>query len=86
MKFAATVQVHYRPGTLDPQGQAVLRAIRGLGHESVGDVRIGKSIRLELQAPDADSARTLLEELSRDLLANPVLEAYEIELHEVGAA
>ncbi len=81
MKFTAEVRVHYRPGTLDPQGQAVLRAIHSMGLPAVEDVRVGKSIRLTVEAADAEAARALITRLARDLLANPVLEDYGVEVH-----
>jgi phosphoribosylformylglycinamidine synthase PurS subunit len=78
--FAAAVEVHLRPGTLDPQGQAVLQAIRGAGLGGVVDVRVGKSVRLVLEAEDLAAARALVDRLCRELLANPVLEDYRFEV------
>ena len=83
MTFTADVRVHYRPGTLDPQGQAVLRAVHSMGLAAVEDVRVGKSVRLTLQAADHAAAAALVERLCRDLLANPVLEDYTFELASV---
>ncbi len=80
MTFTADVRIHYRPGTLDPQGQAVLRAMHSMGLPAVRDVRVGKSIRLTLEAEDAAAARALVTRLCRDLLANPVLEDFTFDL------
>jgi phosphoribosylformylglycinamidine synthase PurS subunit len=80
MTFTADVRVHYRPGTLDPQGQAVLRAVHSMGLAAVADVRVGKSVRLTLEAEDESAARSLVERLCRDLLANPVLEEFAFDL------
>jgi phosphoribosylformylglycinamidine synthase PurS subunit len=80
MTFTADVRVHYKPGTLDPQGQAVLRAVQAMGLDAVRDVRVGRSVRLRVEAPDADAARALVERLCRDLLANPVLEDFTFEV------
>jgi phosphoribosylformylglycinamidine synthase PurS subunit len=80
MIFTAEVRVHYKPGTLDPQGQAVLRSVHSMGLASVQDVRVGRSVRLRLEAESAEAARALVERLCRELLANPVLEDFAFEL------
>jgi len=81
MTFTADVRVHFKPGTLDPQGQAVLRAVHSMGLQAVADVRVGKSVRLQVEAPDAKAAGALVERLCREILANPVLEDYTFEVH-----
>ena len=65
---------------LDPQGKAVLGGLANLGLTSVKDVRIGKHITLQVEAGSEEEARAKAEEASRKLLANPVMEFYEIEL------
>ncbi|HHE46794.1 MAG TPA: phosphoribosylformylglycinamidine synthase subunit PurS, partial [Bacteroidetes bacterium] len=65
---------------LDPQGKTVLHALQQLGYNEVNSVRIGKLIELELNSSDADSAKTQVEELSRKLLTNPLMETFDIEL------
>ena len=62
---------------LDPQGKAVMGGLQNLGIRSVRDVRIGKSISLQIEAASADEARQIAEEASRKLLANPVMEYFE---------
>jgi len=62
---------------LDPQGKAVMGGLQNLGIRSVSDVRIGKSISLQIEAASADEARQIAEEASRKLLANPVMEYFE---------
>lgn len=62
---------------LDPQGKAVMGGLQNLGIRSVSDVRIGKSISLQIEAASADEARKIAEEASRKLLANPVMEYFE---------
>ena len=62
---------------LDPQGKAVMGGLRNLGIRSVSDVRIGKSISLQIEAASADEARQIAEEAGRKLLANPVMEYFE---------
>ena len=83
MRYEARIEVSHRPGVLDPQGATVERALPALGYKDVRDVRIGKCIRLELDAPDRGAARAAVESMCERLLANPVIEAYEIELTEL---
>jgi phosphoribosylformylglycinamidine synthase subunit PurS len=77
----ATVLVRPKGGILDPQGQAVERSLRQLGFP-VGDARVGRVIDLEVAAPSAEEARTQVEQMCERLLANPLIESYEIELEE----
>jgi phosphoribosylformylglycinamidine synthase len=74
------VFVTLKNGVLDPQGKAIGHALNTLGFESVGDVRQGKMIDIELQERDEEKARRLVKEMCDKLLANPVIEKYEIEL------
>jgi phosphoribosylformylglycinamidine synthase PurS subunit len=80
MRFEARVDVTHLPGVLDPQGATVERALPALGYTNVSEVRIGKSIRLVVDAPDEATARAQVEEMCERLLANPVIEAYEVGL------
>ncbi len=75
-----TVLVTLKPGVLDAEGRQVERALRELGYDQVADVRTGKVIQLELDAQDAEGARQLAQEMCEKLLANPVIEQYEIRL------
>ena len=76
----ATVIVRLKREVLDPQGDAVRRALGGLGFENVGGVRIGKLVEIELTSPIADEGalKKRLEAMADQLLANPVIEDYEI--------
>jgi phosphoribosylformylglycinamidine synthase len=76
----ARVFVTLKNGVLDPQGKAIGHALNGLGFESVGQVRQGKVIDLELSESDAAKAKASLKEMCEKLLANTVIEKYEIEL------
>jgi len=76
----ARVFVTLKNGVLDPQGKAIGHALNGLGFGSVGEVRQGKVIDLELAETDAASARARVKEMCDKLLANTVIEKYEIEL------
>jgi phosphoribosylformylglycinamidine synthase len=75
----ATVLVRPKAGILDPQGQAVESSLRHLGF-AVGHARVGRVVDLELEADDADDARIQIERMCAQLLANPLIESYEIEL------
>jgi phosphoribosylformylglycinamidine synthase subunit PurS len=77
----ATVLVRPKGGILDPQGEAVERSLRQLGFP-VGDARVGRLIDLELEAPSLAEARAEVERMCERLLANPLIESYEIELEE----
>jgi len=74
----ALVHVTLKPDVLDPQGKAIARASASLGYDAVQSVRQGKLFEVELEAGDAARARTQLDELCAKLLANPVIEDYEI--------
>ena len=80
----ATVLVRPKGGILDPQGEAVERSLRQLGFE-VGEARVGRVIDLEVDASSADEERSQLERMCENLLANPLIESYEIELEEHSA-
>jgi len=73
------VLVRLKPGILDVQGAAVKRALAGLGFADVSDLRIGKVIDVDVEAPTAAQARTRADEMCKKLLANPILEDYTIE-------
>jgi phosphoribosylformylglycinamidine synthase subunit PurS len=76
----ATVLVRPKQGILDPQGQAVETALDHLGF-SVSGARIGKVVDLELEAASADEARAQVEKMCERLLANPLIESYDVEIH-----
>ena len=75
----ATILVRPKPGILDPQGEAVQSSLRQLGF-TVDKARVGRVIDLELDASDAEAARAELERACEQLLANPLIESYEIAL------
>ena len=79
MMFLARVRVVLKPVVNDPQGLAVLGGLRLLGYESASQVRIGKYIEITLDADDSVQAEQLVDGMCRRLLANPVIEEYEIE-------
>ena len=73
------VLIRLRPGIMDVQGAAVQRALVGLGFSDLRDLRVGKVIELDVDAPNAAAARARADEMCRTLLANPVLEDFTIE-------
>ena len=76
----ARVFVTLKSGVLDPQGKAIGHALNNLGFDAVGEVRQGKVIDIELAARDESHARASLKEMCEKLLANTIIEKYEIEL------
>jgi len=78
--YAAHVEVSHRPGIADPAGATVERSLPALGYTNVTQVHIGKVIRLVVDAPDAAAARAQVEEMCERLLANPVIESYEVSI------
>jgi phosphoribosylformylglycinamidine synthase len=78
----AKIHVTLKPGVLDPQGKAVGHALAALGFDGVGEVRQGKYMELDLADGDAEAAREKVDEMCRKLLANTVIENYEIEIEE----
>lgn len=80
MTYNVQIKVMPLKDLLDPQGKAVLGGLKNLGINSVEDVRIGKHITLQIDADSEDAAKALADEASKKLLANPVMEFYEIEM------
>ncbi|MEQ9815645.1 MAG: phosphoribosylformylglycinamidine synthase subunit PurS [Azospirillaceae bacterium] len=76
----ATVRIRLKAGVLDPQGKAIGHALNGLGFDEVGEVRQGKLIELDIAENDRETARKRVEDMCRRLLANPVIERYDISL------
>ena len=82
--FRFAVNVTPKPGILDPQGRAVEGSLDHLGIEGVRDVRVGRRIELTVSAANEAAARTVVDRLAGDLLANPLIEAHQVELLSVG--
>ena len=78
-----TVQVKVMPlkELLDPQGKAVMGGLQNLGLGTIQDVRVGKNITLQVEANTPDQAKAIAEEASKKLLANPVMEYFEISIN-----
>ena len=78
----ATIYISLKNGVLDPQGKAIENALGQLGFDGVDNVRQGKMIELELADTDANQAHDRLQEMCEKLLANTVIENYDIRLNE----
>lgn len=77
--FVATIRVRPKAEVRDPQGEAIAGALRSLGMDVAG-VRTGKEIVVTFVAPDEDSARTVAAKMGDELLANPVIEEFAVEV------
>ncbi len=76
--FRCAIHIVPRRGILDPQGKAVADALHSLGFTDVSNVRVGRHVIVETQAPSADAARAAITAMCEKLLANPVTEDFEI--------
>ena len=86
MRWVAEVRVTLRPGIADPEGQTIASALGALGFERVSEVRSGKSLRVVLDAEDADAARRDVNDMCARLLANPVMETFSFDVLPAPAA
>ena len=82
MRFAVRIDVTHLPGVLDPAGATVERALPALGYHNVSEVSIAKTIRLVVDAETEEMARAQVDDMCRQLLANPVIERYTVELFD----
>jgi len=80
MTYNVQIKVMPLKDLLDPQGKAVLGGLHNLGLSGVQEVRIGKHITLQIEADNEEVAKQMAEEASKKLLANPVMEFFEIEM------
>lgn len=76
----ARVYVTLKKSVFDPQGRTIHDALRGMGYEDVTDVRQGKFFEVELNGASPEAARATVEEISRKVLANPVIESFRVEI------
>ncbi|MGF1514533.1 MAG: phosphoribosylformylglycinamidine synthase subunit PurS [Elainellaceae cyanobacterium] len=79
-QYHAQIYITLRPSVLDPAGTAVRSGLHQLGFEQVADVRIGKYVELSVKADSPQAARQQIDQMCDQLLANPVIENYRIEL------
>lgn len=80
MIFSVQVKVMPLKELLDPQGKAVLSGLGNLGLNGIQDVRVGKNVTLQIEANTPDEAKAIAEEATKKLLANPVMEYFELEI------
>lgn len=80
MLYHVQIKVMPLKDLLDPQGKAVMGGLGNLGLSGVTDVRVGKHITLDIEAASEAEARQIADDASKKLLANPVMEFYEIEM------
>jgi phosphoribosylformylglycinamidine synthase len=78
----ARVHVGLKPSVLDPQGKTIQEALKTLGYDSVSDVRQGKYFELAIETADRETAQRQAEEIAARVLANPVIERYDVEIEE----
>ncbi len=76
----ALVYVTLKKTVLDPQGATIARALQGMGHPEIASVRQGKFFEIEIEGMDAAQARPMLERIAEDVLSNPVIEEFRVEL------
>lgn len=81
MKYIAEIDIMTRPEILDPQGKAVKLGLHNLQMDSIDNVRIGKHVRLEVEAGGEEQARETVDTACRQLLANLIMEEYSFTLH-----
>jgi phosphoribosylformylglycinamidine synthase subunit PurS len=81
MKFEVAINVMPLKDLLDPQGKAVLGGLANLGIHEVQDVRVGKHITLAVEAANAEEAKAIAEKAAKQLLANQVMEFFEITIN-----
>ena len=85
-RYEARIDISHLPGILDPQGATVERALPALGYTNVTQVSVGKSIRLVVEADSEAAAAAQVDEMCHRLLANPVIEAFTVDLTEMEPA
>ncbi len=83
MKFKAEIDVMPLDALLDPQGKAVTSSMKNIGLESITGVRVGRHVRLFVEAPGETEAKQMVEEACKKLLANQIMESYVFSIEEV---
>jgi len=81
MEYPIEVIVELKPDILDPQGKTIQKALLQMGHGSVKSARVGKSIKLMVEADSEEKACEIAREISNKLLANPVMEIFEVRVN-----
>lgn len=81
--YTAKIFVRHKKGILDPQGKTIKDALHAMKYSSVGEVKIGKLIDIRFDAKDMDDAKSKINDMCKQLLANPVVEQYTFEIEEI---
>jgi len=81
--YTAKIFVRHKKGILDPQGKTIKDALHAMKYSSVAEVKIGKLIDIRFEAKSMDDAKSKLNDMCKQLLANPVVEQYTFEIEEV---
>ena len=84
MLYHIQIEITLKPTVMDAQGTTIEKALHKLGHASVTNVRIGKFVTLEIEAACPDCAKTAAESMCKELLANPIIEQYDVQVAEKG--
>ena len=79
-EFKVKIEVKLKPVVLDPQGKTILSALHNLGYDEVEETRVGKLIELRLKDSDEDTVKERVKEMCKKLLANPVIEDFDIKI------
>jgi len=80
--YHVKIEITLKPTVMDAQGTTIEKALHKMGHATVGNVRIGKFVTLEIEAECPNCARGAAEEMCRELLANPIIEQYHVTVVE----
>ncbi len=83
INYSAKIKIMLKKGILDVQGKTVENALNSMEFENIHNVRIGKYVELIVNAPNETEARTMVDQASSKLIANPIIEDYEITLNEI---
>ena len=81
-EYTVKIEVKFKPGVLDPQGQTIKNALHNLNYSGVNEVKTGKMFRVKLEAASSKSAVTTAKELADKLLANTVIEEFTAEIEK----
>ncbi len=81
--YKAVVRITLRKGILDVQGKAVENALHGIDFDTISEVRIGRYVELHVKAIDIETANGLVADACKKLIANPIIEDFDIQIEEV---
>ncbi len=82
-RYSVKIYITLREGILDVQGKTVEHALHSISFDTLSDLKIGKFIRLNVEAENIDNARKLIDDACKQLIANPIIEDYQIDLEEI---